>query len=134
MPNPLAVEKIVPPDNSVGRRPERYQSHALVEVRRFKALPFFCRSGVLLDISLGGFKLEFTSEVKVQVGQQYWLNIPLAPLGIYAPTRLLCRGEVRWFDTRRFRIGGVFMSLTKTDEMIIQEIVETLRTRGALPA
>lgn len=113
-------------------RPARFTSHALAEVRKFKYLPFLCHSAVLLDISLGGFKLEFTGEVNATPGSQYWLSIPLSPLGIYAPSRLMCRAEVRWFDARRHRIGGVFMEITKKDQLIIEQIIDSLRKRGAL--
>ncbi|SME90576.1 PilZ domain-containing protein [Pseudobacteriovorax antillogorgiicola] len=113
-------------------RAQRYISHALVEVRRFKLLPFFCDSAVLLDISIGGFKLEFTGEIKVVPGNQYWLNIPLSPLGIYAPKRLICKSECRWFDDTRYRIGGTFIDLTKTEQMLIEQIVSSLKSRGQL--
>ena len=113
-------------------RPARFTSHALAEVRKFKHLPFFCHSAVLLDISLGGFKLEFTGEVMTKPGEQYWLSIPLSPLGIYAPPRLIYRSEVRWFDDKRHRIGGVFMEATKKDHLIIEQIIDSLRKRGAL--
>ncbi len=113
-------------------RQNRYTSHALVELRRYKHLPFHIYSAVLLDISIGGFKAEFTGEAKVKPGDKFWLSIPLSPLGIHAPSRLLIRGETRWFDHKKFRIGGTFMSLTKTDRHVIDQIVETLSKRGAL--
>jgi len=113
-------------------RPARFTSHALAEVRKFKFLPVFCYSAVLLDISLGGFKLEFTGDVQATPGSQYWLSIPLSPLGIYAPSRLMCRAEVRWFDSKRHRIGGVFMEISKKEQLIIEQIIDSLRKRGAL--
>ena len=113
-------------------RQQRYISHALVEVKRFKVLPFFCYSSVLLDISLGGFKLEFTSEVVITPGTQYWLNIPLSPLGIYAPKKIICKCECRWYDDSRFRMGGVFIDLSKTDQIIIEQIVESLKMKDGL--
>ena len=119
-------------NQNLQQRENRYPSHALVELRKYKHLPFFVHSAVLLDISLGGFKIEFTGEVAAKPGDNYWLNIPLTPLGIYAPNRLLCRGECRWFDEKRFRVGGVFMQLTKSDHNIIEQVVETLKKRGAL--
>ncbi len=111
-------------------RAVRFTSHALVEIRRFRFLPFQCYSGVLLDISTGGFKLEFTGEIHVKPGAQYWLSIPLAPLGILAPKRIVCQVECRWFDSKRYRIGGVFMKLTRTEQLIIEQVIETLRTKG----
>lgn len=119
--------------SSLANRADRFTSHALVEVRRFKHLPFGIQSAVLLDISLGGFKAEFTGEAQLKPGQQFWIAVPLTPLGIFAPTRLLCRGECRWFDDKKFRIGGVFLNLTKTDRHIIEQVIDTLKTRGALP-
>jgi hypothetical protein len=113
-------------------REERYLSHALVEFRKFKYLPFGIHSAVLLDISLGGFKMEFTGETTVEAGQQFWLHIPLTPLGIYSAARLMCRGECRWFDSQRYRVGGVFTELTKTERLIIDQVIDTLRQRGAL--
>ncbi|NRA65713.1 MAG: PilZ domain-containing protein [Pseudobacteriovorax sp.] len=121
-----------PVASAAKNRAKRYISHALVEVRRFKLLPLFCDSAVLLDISVGGFKLEFTGEIKVSPGSQYWLNIPLSPLGIYAPKKLCCKCECRWFDSSRFRIGGTFIDLTKTDQMLIEQIVASLKSRGQL--
>lgn len=111
-------------------RPDRFTSHALVEVRRFKHLPMFCHSAVLLDISISGFKIEFTSDHKVEPGFHFWLNIPLSPLGIYAPKRLLISGECRWFDSNRFRVGGVFLELNKTDALLIGQIIETIESRN----
>ena len=113
-------------------RQVRFASHALVEIRRFKHLPFGIHSAVLMDISLGGFKFEFTDEVKVTQGQQFWMAIPLAPLGIYAPSRILLRGECRWFDPKKYRIGGVFMDVSKTDLLILEQVIETMKERGVI--
>jgi hypothetical protein len=115
--------------NKIISRENRYTSHALVEFRKFKFLPLGIHSAVLLDISLGGFKIELTGDKKVAAGELFWLHIPLAPLGIYAPARLMCRGECRWFDTERYRVGGVFTGLSKTERLIIDQVVETLRQR-----
>lgn len=128
----MTAETHAPDEPVLKQRAKRYVSHALVEVRRIKWLPFFCQSAVLLDISTSGFKLEFTGEVRATPGIQYWINIPLAPLGIPAPSRLICHCEVRWFDDQRFRIGGTFLHLSKTDIMLIEQIVASLKTRGQL--
>ncbi len=111
-------------------RAERFTSHALIELRKFRWLPFFSESAVLLDISTGGFKAEFTGEATTKAGDHYWIEIPLSPLGIQAPTRLLCRAECKWFDPKRFRIGAVFTQATPVDKMIIDQVVEALRARG----
>jgi hypothetical protein len=114
------------------QRENRYTSHALVELRRFRRLPIGVHSAVLLDISLGGFKVELTGETAINPGQQFWLSVPLMPLGIYAPARLVCKGEARWFDAKRFRVGGVFLTLTDTERSIIDQVIETLKGRGVL--
>jgi hypothetical protein len=125
-------EEAANPRTAPVNRENRYPSHALVELRRFKHLPFKIHSAVLLDISLGGFKAEFTGEVRTRPGEGFWLNIPLTPLGIFAPARLLCRGECRWFDDKKFRVGGVFTNLSKTDRHILEQVIDTLTQRGAL--
>ena len=111
-------------------REERFISHALVEVKRFKWWPFGSRSAVLLDISLQGFKIEFTTDFHVQVGSIYWMSIPLTPLGIYSPTRLMCQAEVRWFDEAKFRVGGVFTDLDQTQRLIIDQVVGNFKGKG----
>jgi hypothetical protein len=116
------------------KRPDRYVSHALVEVKRFKNFPIMAESGVLLDISLAGFKIEFTGRTNSKFGQKYWLQIPLGPLGIIGPSKILCQVEVRWFDPQRQRIGGVFINLSRTHQHIIQQIIETLESKGNLIA
>lgn len=113
-------------------RGQRYSSHALVELRKFKHLPFKIYSAVLLDISLGGFKLEFTGEVNATSGEQFWLHVPLTPLGIYSPSKLMCRAECRWFDPKKYRVGGVFMQLDTTERHIIDQVLEALQLRGGL--
>ena len=108
-------------------RPQRFTSHALVEIRRFRWLPVGTQSAVLLDISHEGFKIEFTSEFKAQIGKSYWITIPLAPLGIHSPTRLSCLSQCRWFDDSRFRVGGVFIDLEDSQRALIHKIVDNLR-------
>ena len=112
------------------QRENRYSSHALVDLRRFKHLPFGIRSAILLDISMSGFKLELTGDSTCKPGDQYWLTIPLAPLGIYAPSKLSCKGECRWFDAKRQRLGGVFMELSKMEHHVIEQVVEALHRQG----
>ncbi|MEZ4744113.1 MAG: PilZ domain-containing protein [Bdellovibrionota bacterium] len=111
-------------------RQERFPSHALVEVKKFRWLPFGTQSAVLLDISERGFKIEFTGEATINPGDKFYLNIPLSPLGIQGPAKLYCQAECKWFDGDRFRFGGVFISLTATDISIISQIVETLKERS----
>lgn len=119
-------QKIENPNKEYYSRPPRIISHALVEVKKYKYLPFKCYSGVLLDISLAGFKLEFTSEVKAKPSNKYWLKIPLSPLGIWAPKYLIIQVECRWFDEKRYRMGGVFICINKQQRLIIEQIIDSL--------
>lgn len=119
-------------EQKVFPRAERFTSHALVEIRKFRSLPFSVKSAVLLDVSIGGFKAEFTGENRVVQGQQFWLNIPLTPLGIYSPGRIIIRAEVKWFDDKKFRIGGVFINMPEKDKIILGQVIDSLRKRGFL--
>jgi hypothetical protein len=110
-------------------REDRFMSHTLVEVKRFKWLPIGVHSAVLLDVSSSGFKAEFTGEHSVVPGNQYWLNIPLSPLGIYIPKQILCRCECRWFDHRRFRMGGTFIDISKKDQVLIDQIITEIKRK-----
>ena len=112
-------------------RPERFISHALVELRKWRRLPFFVQSGILLDMSTAGFKAEFTAnQVNCKIGDRLWMHIPLQPLGLRGMKDLECQIEVRWFDQATSRIGGVFMSLNPTAQMIVDQIVQRLRENG----
>lgn len=120
-------------DDSVQQnRAKRFLSHTLVELRQFKRLPFFCSSAVVLDISSGGFKLEFTGETLSVPGKRYWLHIPLTPLGIPSPRTFSCLCECRWFDPKRFRMGGSFVNLSAEDHKLIEVIMNSIKTRGQL--
>lgn len=112
------------------QRAERLVSHALVEIKKHKWLPFGTHSAVLLDLSTTGFKLEFTGEVSSKPGEKYWLSIPLAPLGVSSPSQLLCRVECKWFDNAKYRIGGVFCQLTDSETSTIEHVVQILKDRG----
>lgn len=113
-------------------RAKRFLSHTLVELRQWKRVPFFCHSAVVLDISSGGFKLEFTGETLSVPGKRYWLHVPLAPLGIPSPKSFSCLCECRWFDPKRFRMGGSFLNLTPEDHKLIELIMNSIKTRGQL--
>jgi hypothetical protein len=111
-------------------RRTRYTSHALVEVKKWKWWPFGVASGVLLDMSMDGFKLEFTSEYTAKTLDRLWITLPLGPLGILSPQRLSLPIEVRWFDDRRYRIGGVFLELSEEQKSIVNKVVKSLKDRG----
>lgn len=110
-------------------RKERYISHALVEIRKVRWLPLGVQSAILLDISLDGFKVEFTYEYYAKVGEKYWITIPLAPLGIYSPSHLTCQTQCLWFDHKKYRIGGIFIKLDRTQNLIVEEIINSLKIK-----
>jgi len=111
-------------------RKTRYKSHALVEFRKSKWFPFHIHSGVLLDLSLGGFKMEFTGEHVIQANSNYWISIPLGPLGIATPSKFQAQIEARWFDNKRFRVGGSFLNLSEADKHVLSTIISRLEERG----
>ena len=113
-------------NSSLANRESRFVSHAIVELRRFKHLPFYCHSAVLLDLSPSGFKIEFTGETQVEPGDIYWLQIPLASFGIYTPKSITMKCQCRWFDSSRYRIGGAFINIAKRDTVIIESMLENL--------
>jgi hypothetical protein len=114
-------------------RDQRLISHALVEVRKIRWLGLFAESAVLLDLSLGGFKLEFTSEAEAEVGRQYWLHIPLRPLGIQSRERFDCKVECRWYDEARFRMGGIFLELNDSEKNLLRDILDALQGKQQQP-
>lgn len=107
-------------------RETRYTSHVLVELRRNKWWPFDVHSGVLLDLSMGGFKLELTGEKLVTTPSNYTISIPLSPLGIDHPRNFSARIETRWFDERKFRLGGIFSSLSEKDKTLLESLIDRL--------
>ncbi|MCX6117496.1 MAG: hypothetical protein NT027_08145 [Proteobacteria bacterium] len=112
-------------------RPERFISHALVEVRKYKLFPFFIQSGILLDMSTAGFKAEYTgNNVNVKIGDILWMRIPVMPLGLRGMKDLDCKVEIKWFDPKTARIGGVFLELEPMSQMTIQQIVSKLKDNG----
>lgn len=111
-------------------RTTRYTSHALVEFRKSKWLPFGIYSGVLLDLSQGGFKMEFTGENHITPNSTYWISIPLGPLGIKYPNKFQAKIEARWFDGKRYRVGGTFLNLKETDRQVLEQVIEKLEEKG----
>jgi hypothetical protein len=111
------------------RKFQRLDSYSLVEVRSFKHFPIFCKSAGLLDLSLGGFKVEFTDESKYSPGSKFWFYIPMAPLGMIKPKYICVKAECRWFDAKRYRIGAVFTSLNEKEKSIIERIMKVLTDR-----
>jgi hypothetical protein len=47
-----------------------------------------------------------------------------------APQRLSLPIEVRWFDDRRYRIGGVFLEISNEQKSVVDRVVKSLKNRG----
>lgn len=108
------------------QRPDRFFSHAVIEVRRSKWLPFFFQSGILLDLSEGGFKIELMGELKVRPQDCFWLRLPLTGFGIRDLQKIDLNAEVKWVDEPNGRIGGVFKELDEDQKSVIKRILDNL--------
>lgn len=108
-------------------RPTRVVSYFLVNIKKYRYLPFFSScSAVLLDISFSGLKLNIEGNYKLVAGQQFWLSIPLAPVGISSPSKLVLRCECKWYDASKMRAGCVFVNPTQKEEQLIDNIITNL--------
>ena len=112
------------------RRDPRWQSHALIELRKYRCLPFGVRSASLLDLSSTGLRIELADEREIHVGQRFWVSIPLSPLGVESRKPLLCRIECKWFLPERYRLGGVFIGLSDEDRTVLLNLLEHVRNRS----
>jgi len=112
------------------QRQERVMSHALVELRRTKWWPLGVQSAVLLDVSSGGFKIEFTGKASCVVGDTYWMQIPLAPFNISSPQAITVKVLVKWFDPEKMRLGGVFDSPQKSSELYLEQIIDRVKEQA----
>ncbi len=108
-------------------RPTRVVSYFLVNIKKYRYLPFFSScSAVLLDISFSGLKLNIEGDYKLSSGQQFWLSIPLAPVGIFSPSKLVIRCECKWFDSAKMRAGCIFVNPNQKEERLIDQIITQL--------
>ena len=58
------------------------------------------------------------------------MHIPLPPLGIMSPPRLLLKTECMWFDSDKYRMGGRFVSLKENERHIIEGVIEALESKA----
>jgi len=113
------------------KRAKRIESHALIDVKMSSWNPLSVASAVLLDLSWQGFKLEFVNSVKIKPGTNLTMNIPLASFGILAPAKLKLKIQVKWYDARMLRAGGIFEPESHEQDYLIQKIIDVLTLRGA---
>lgn len=115
---------------SIVKRAKRIESHALVDVRTSIWNPFSVASAVLLDLSWQGFKIEFVNPVKIKPGSRLSITVPLASFGILAPSKLKLKIQVKWYDARMLRAGGIFEPENHDQDYLIQKIIDVLSLRG----
>lgn len=112
---------------SAEKRPERYISHALVEIRRYRWWPLGVQSAVLLDLSINGFKIEFTGKFTCKPEDSLWMQIPLSPFQVNGPDEILMRITVKWFDANKMRIGGTFELAHPHHIAFLEQVIEKVK-------
>lgn len=113
------------------KRAKRIESHALIDVKTSLWNPFSITSAVLLDLSWQGFKIEFVNPTKIKPGSRLTMIIPLSSFGILAPAKLKLKIQVKWYDGRLMRAGGIFEPESHEQDYLIQKIIDVLMLRGA---
>ena len=109
------------------RHEERHRTHVLAELKKYKWLPFFSTySGVVMDINGSGVKVAFSGEIDVKPHTLYTIRIPLSPLGLTEPRFFECSFEVKWFDTRNYRLGGLFVNLSEQQRSVLDSVVKAV--------
>lgn len=112
-----------PSDGDVrANRAPRFESHALVEVKTGWN-PFSTASAVLLDLSVGGFKIEFVNPVKLKTNVPMTMTIPLSPFQIMSPPKLKLKVVMKWFDPAQLRAGGVFVEIQDSQRYLFDRIL-----------
>ncbi len=113
------------------KRAKRIESHALVDVKMSSWNPLATSSAILLDLSWQGFKIEFINPVKLKPGSRLTMTVPLSSFGILAPAKLKLKIQVKWYDARMLRAGGIFEPESHEQDYLIQKIIDVLTLRGA---
>lgn len=109
-------------------REERHRTHILAELKKYKWIPFISTySGVVMDINSNGVKVAFPGEIDVRPHTLYTIRIPLSPLGMSEPRYFECSFEVKWFDTRNYRLGGLFVNLSEQQRLTLNSLVEATK-------
>lgn len=116
--------------NQPAKRAKRIESHALVDVKTSVWNPLSVSSAVLLDLSWQGFKIEFVNPVKIKPGSRLTMTVPLSSFGILAPAKLKLKIQVKWYDPRMLRAGGIFEPESHEQDYLIQKIIDVLTLRG----
>lgn len=108
-------------------RDERHHTHTYVTVQKNKLLNITHISGVLLDISSAGFKIELVgNKMPIVNDKNYWLKIPLHQLGFVSPKKLLVKIRSVWVDQNRHLFGGLFLDTSNEQKEIIESVISIL--------
>lgn len=113
-------------DGQFVARAPRFPSHALVDVRLSRWNPFSKASAVLIDMSVTGFKIQFVEKVQVKLGMRIHIGVPLEPFGLTSGGRLNLQGDVKWFDEKMMRAGGMFIDCADHDRLMIERIISSV--------
>ncbi|MCY4444247.1 MAG: PilZ domain-containing protein [Proteobacteria bacterium] len=109
------------------RDSDRHRTYILAELKKYRWVPLLSTySGVVLDISEAGVKVAFSGNVDVKPYSHYFVRIPLSPLGISKPRFFECKLEVKWFDQRNFRLGGLFINISDVQKSLLAKMVESV--------
>ena len=113
-------------DKVFNLRPTRVISYFLVELKKNRFNPFNSSSAVLLDISFTGCKVEVVGKMKMLPGENFYISIPLSPMGIEGGSSIKLKCECKWFDASSSRLGCVFVNPSEKESKIIDRIIEKL--------
>ena len=111
------------------KRRTRYQSAALVTVKKKKWFREVKMEAALLDLSWQGFKIELVDlpTIKFKNCDLLTLEIPLDTFKIMSPPTLEMSIVLKWYDPNRNRIGGIFYSPSENEFHILEKIINYLK-------
>lgn len=111
-------------------RGERYNTHTYVTIQSNRFFSLTPMSGVLLDISSSGFKIELVgNKLSLEAGKRYWLSIPLHQLGVLSPSKLSLKIECVWIDQDKYICGGIFLETSTAQKELIESVIGILIER-----
>ena len=105
---------------------ERLRSSMEIRVRCPSWNPFSAKQALLLDLSLGGFGLEFCQKTRLQVGANVLLLLSPWSFGLAGSSTLSLGAQVVWFDERACRCGGRLLLESGEKRVRLQEALDQL--------
>ena len=104
----------------------RYLSHKTIYVQMNFWNPFGKRKAVLLDFSLGGFRIEFVESFLIKNIENIVLHIPLNEFDLESNKLLKLNAEIKWIDPLNRQIGGTYRLPASKHDEDIEKIISTL--------